>query len=112
MGKDFRERLLAFIEDIPDSKLEGGFPSRTRCIWSDANFRLDMQTLTTHPPRCWNLQVQVNRGITIRSSKKAGHKGASAAMVLVPIEAPYSADEIREKLTESAIEFGDKSSQY
>lgn len=44
--------------------------------------------------------------------KDRGNKGASAAMVLVPIEAPFSAAEIREKLTESAIEFGDRSTQF
>ena len=112
MGKDFRRNLLAFIEDIPDSKLEGGFPARTKCIWSYDDFRLDMQTLTTNAPGCWSLQVQVNKEITMRTSKIVGKKGASAAMVLVPIEDPFSAAEIRERLTESTIEFGDSSTQF
>jgi hypothetical protein len=42
MGKP-RKTLLAFIDDIPDSKLTGGFPSIPKIIWTDDNYRVDMQ---------------------------------------------------------------------
>jgi hypothetical protein len=44
-----------------------------------------MQPLTTKPPRCWNLQVQINKQALFTSFQKAS--GASVAKVLVPIEA-------------------------
>jgi hypothetical protein len=47
MGRKFRKTLLAFIDDIPDSKLTGGFPSYTKGIWTDDNYRLDMQGART-----------------------------------------------------------------
>jgi hypothetical protein len=84
MGKKFRKALLQFIDDIPTSKLEDGFPSSTRTIWNDDNYRLDMQGLTTDSPRCWNLQVQVNKQALFTSAKRAGKNGASVAKVLVP----------------------------
>jgi hypothetical protein len=46
MGKKFRKTLLDFIDDIPDSKLEGGFPSIRKTIWEDDNYRLDMQSVS------------------------------------------------------------------
>jgi hypothetical protein len=112
MGKRLRKMILKFIEDIPDSKLEGGFPSIKKTIWQDDNCRLDMQTLTTKAPRCWNLQVQMNKQMLLTSAKKVGDQGASVAKILVPIDAPYSVAVIREKLKECAIEFGDRTEQF
>jgi hypothetical protein len=111
VGK-IRKNILAFIEDIPDAKLEGGLPSRKTTIWQDNEYRLDMQTLTTNAFRCWNLQVQVNKGISITSARAAGEGGASVAMFPLPIDLPYSAAGIREKLTESAIDFGNRTGQF
>jgi hypothetical protein len=112
MGKKFRKALLQFIDDIPTSKLEDGFPSSTRTIWNDDNYRLDMQGLTTDSPRCWNLQVQVNKQALFTSAKRAGKNGASVAKVLVPIDAPYSAAGIKEMLKQCAIGFGEESNQF
>jgi hypothetical protein len=111
MGK-LGKTLLAFIENVPDSRLEGGFTCVTKTIWRDADYRLDMQAITTDEPRCWNLQVQINKGGRFTSGKIAGRKGASVAMAQVPIQDPFSAATIRRKLTESAIEHGKKTGQF
>lgn len=112
MGKKFRKALLQFIDDIPTSKLEGGFPSYSETIFSDDNYRLDMQGVTTDAPRCWNLQVQVNKQALFAPTKRAVNKGASVAKVFVPIEAPYLATDIRNKLKKCAIAFDDESNQF
>lgn len=112
IGNKFRKALPQFIDDIPDSKLEGGFPSSTMTIWHNDNYRLDMQGLTTDAPRCWNLQVQVNKQVLFTSAKRAGKNGASVAKVLIPIDAPYSAADIKEMLKECAIAFGEESNQF
>lgn len=111
MGKNLRKKILAFIEDIPDAKLEGGLPSHQTTIWRDDTCHLDMQTLITNPPRCWNLQVQVNKGCAMTSARAAGEVGATIAMLLLPIDLAYTAAGIREQLTESAIKFGDETGQ-
>ena len=46
MGKKFRKALLAFIDGIPDHKLEGGLPSIHKTIYEDDNYRLDMQNVS------------------------------------------------------------------
>ena len=46
MGKKFRKALLAFIDGIPDNKLEGGLPSIQKTIYEDDNYRLDMQNVS------------------------------------------------------------------
>ncbi|RPA89453.1 hypothetical protein L873DRAFT_1822817, partial [Choiromyces venosus 120613-1] len=48
-----KKALIAFIEDIPDSK-PTGFPMSCFC--------LDMQGLTSGVPKKYNLQLQANRG--------------------------------------------------
>jgi hypothetical protein len=68
--------------------------------------------MTTGPPRCYNLQVQVNKQALFTSAKRAGKHGASVAKVIMPVEAPYSAAVIKAQLKESAIEHGDKSGQF
>ena len=45
MGKA-KDSLLAFIEDIPESKFSG-FPVRVGTIYSTHDFRLDMQSVRT-----------------------------------------------------------------
>lgn len=68
MGKAKNE-LEEFIANIPDSKLTG-FPSIETTVYKTRNFRLDMQTVTTKDPRCYNLHVQINRGTLITSLKR------------------------------------------
>ena len=46
MGKKFRKALLAFIDGIPDHKLEGGLPSIQKTLYEDDNYRLDMQNVS------------------------------------------------------------------
>ncbi|KAH7095636.1 hypothetical protein FB567DRAFT_543928 [Paraphoma chrysanthemicola] len=100
MGK-FRTSLIDFIENIPDSKLEGGFPSITKTIYKDDNYRLDMQT--------------VNHEALFTSIRRAGRaekRGPSVGKVLVPVKAPYSAAEIRARLLQTALEHGDRTGLY
>ncbi|KAI4604765.1 hypothetical protein J4E80_010921 [Alternaria sp. BMP 0032] len=112
MGKKFRKALLAFIDGIPDHKLEGGLPSIQKTLYEDDNYRLDMQNLTTGPPKCYNIQVQVNRHALFTSARKAGQKGATVGKVLVPVEEPWTAWMIKETLKQSCIDFGDQSNQF
>ena len=56
------EAALDFIDDIPDLRLLGGFLSKSCTIHSDLNYRLDVQTIITGPPKAWNLQIQANKG--------------------------------------------------
>ncbi|KAG0632899.1 hypothetical protein HOY80DRAFT_897391, partial [Tuber brumale] len=57
-----KKSLRDFINEIPNSKLTG-FRESTGMIYSDRNFRLDMQGKTTDGR--YNLQVQINGGTTI-----------------------------------------------
>ncbi|KAI4925045.1 uncharacterized protein J4E92_007083 [Alternaria infectoria] len=98
MGKKFRKALLAFIDGIPDHKLEGGLPSIQKTLYEDDNYRLDMQN--------------VNRHALFTSARKAGQKGATVGKVLVPVEEPWTAWMIKETLKQSCIDFGDQSNQF
>jgi len=46
MGKKFRKALLAFIDGIPDHKLEGGLSFIQKTLYEDDNYRLDMQNVS------------------------------------------------------------------
>ncbi|PUU82922.1 hypothetical protein B9Z19DRAFT_966241 [Tuber borchii] len=64
-----KKSLQNFINDgIPASKLTG-FPESAGTIYSDQNFRLDMQGKTTDGK--YNLQIQINRGTKLTTLKKA-----------------------------------------
>jgi hypothetical protein len=54
--------------------------------------------MTSGEPRCYNLQVQVNKQALFTSARQAGKNGASVGMVLVPVENPFSAATIKEML--------------
>ncbi|KAI0866506.1 hypothetical protein F4860DRAFT_508903 [Xylaria cubensis] len=70
MGKA-RDALLDFIITIPDSKLQYFSVSDHPTIYSDANFRLDMQGITSGNPRFYNLQIQANKQTRITTLMKA-----------------------------------------
>ncbi|ETS84909.1 hypothetical protein PFICI_02934 [Pestalotiopsis fici W106-1] len=79
MGKA-NKSLKEFINNIPDSVLEA-LPTAPGKMYSDTNFRLDMQGMTTAGEH--NLQVQVNNQTTISTLKKHAPKTV-AGPVLVP----------------------------
>lgn len=100
MGKAKNE-LEEFIANIPDSKLTG-FPSIETTVYKTRNFRLDMQTVTTKDPRCYNLHVQINRGTLITSLKRFAGKSLSIALVPVKEDAWMPA-EVRAELQKNRI---------
>lgn len=109
MGKGSKS-LKAFIASIPDSALTR-LPSEGGTIYTDVDFRLDMQGVGYLNPNHitapnfpqitsdneYNLQVQINKGTTISTLKKFAPQTV-AGPALVPSEDPWSADEIRAKL--------------
>lgn len=103
-----KKDLFYFIDDIPDSKLEGGMRERGT-IWQDdhQNFRLDNQE-TIHrygEPAVYNIQVQVNKQCTITSFVKGRVQGKTFAWILAPVDDPWSAQEIRDELKRSVTGF-------
>ncbi|KAM0259449.1 hypothetical protein ACHAQJ_003344 [Trichoderma viride] len=93
MGKASKS-LKAFIDEIPDSSLTG-LSTSPGTIYSDTDFRLDMQGMTTAQEH--NLQVQINKNTTISTLKKFAPKTV-AGPVLVPSNSPSSAADIRAQL--------------
>ncbi|MCJ1470085.1 hypothetical protein MMC07_008730 [Pseudocyphellaria aurata] len=93
MGKG-SDLLEAFIEKIPDSKLID-LRSKSGKIYSDNDFRLDMQGMTTGS-ESFNLQIQINKQTTISYMRKVS--GKTVRHVLVPIDADWTAEEVRAKL--------------
>ncbi|KAF7955396.1 uncharacterized protein EAE97_000655 [Botrytis byssoidea] len=91
MGKNTK-RAEDFIDDIPDSTLTG-FPTSGGTIYKDADFRLDMQGMTTGDPKKHNLQVQVTKVTTL---KKAAPKTVASLLVLQ--DDPPSAETIKKEL--------------
>ncbi|KAI9668024.1 MAG: hypothetical protein M1821_000844 [Bathelium mastoideum] len=73
--------LIAFITDIPDSKLTG-WTEGEHTIYKDTDFRLDNQGKTSDKKH-YNVHVQVNNEVTISTLKKS--KGQTVSNVLVPI---------------------------
>ncbi|CUS06866.1 unnamed protein product [Tuber aestivum] len=77
MGKASKA-LQAFIDNIPDSKLTG-FPEGAGTIYTDQDFRLDMQGASCEERMLmtkqkttsggYNLQIQVNRGTKVTTLK-------------------------------------------
>ena len=99
MGKA-NKALFDFIDDIPDEKLTGDFGGEGGTIYSDRDFRLDMQGMTTGG-KAYNLQIQVNKGTTISTLKKFAPKTASH--VEVDVDANLTADELRRQFKANAI---------
>ncbi|KAJ5225133.1 hypothetical protein N7468_006358 [Penicillium chermesinum] len=91
MGKASKA-LKAFIVGIPDGKLSG-FTSGEHTLYSDADFRLDNQGLTTGDPQYYNLHVQINNQTTISTLQR--EKGATIANTLVPTDGSWTPEQIR-----------------
>ena len=95
--------MRAFIKDIPDSKLVGGFCHGT--IYTDnKNFRLDLQGLITAKdgePQKYNIQMQVNNHQTMTSLEPISPD--TVASVLIPFSEPYMATEIKVMLLADLI---------
>ncbi|KAF2255933.1 hypothetical protein BU26DRAFT_12098 [Trematosphaeria pertusa] len=98
MGKASKA-LKGFIDNIPDSDLEA-LPTSAGTIYSDDNFRLDMQGMTSSQE--YNLQVQINKGTTISTLKKFS-PATVAGPVLVPSDDPWSASKIRNELIDNIL---------
>ncbi|KAK4246189.1 hypothetical protein C7999DRAFT_33404 [Corynascus novoguineensis] len=95
--------IRAFIESIPDEKLTGfADPDPSYTIYSNTDFRLDLQNKTSTKPPNYNLQVQVNRQSTIstlkRMKKKTGNTGTTVAKALVPTDGSWNAAAVRAAL--------------
>ncbi|KAF2240509.1 hypothetical protein BU26DRAFT_398127, partial [Trematosphaeria pertusa] len=91
-----RDAILEWIDDIPDSKLEGTFSKK---MHNNTEMRLDMQGYTTDmpgKPRCFNLQVQINRGCKNKSLAKLAPY--SVAFTLVPCDETWTPAKIKAEL--------------
>jgi hypothetical protein len=113
-------RAEDFIDDIPNCKL-AGLPTIPRTIYKNTDFRLDMQgvrsflpfpfspllhlsnswqyQMTSGDPKKHNIQVQVNKGTTVTTLKKAAPR--TVASVLVLQDDPPSAETIKKDLKAS-----------
>ncbi|KDR72736.1 hypothetical protein GALMADRAFT_101921 [Galerina marginata CBS 339.88] len=83
MGKA-KKALEAFIDKIPASKLTG-FSTSPGTIYSDDDFRLDMQKINND--KTHNLQIQANKQSSITSVK-----GLAPKTVAGPVSAKSDAD--------------------
>ncbi|OCF31045.1 hypothetical protein I317_06839 [Kwoniella heveanensis CBS 569] len=106
-GPAHRKFIFTWIDEIPDSVLEGGYAVGVT-MYRDNNLRLDCQGLTGHGPyQSYNLQVQVQRQHRKKSSQSwrnlAAH-GSTVALTFVTVNedlrqaAEYSAQAIRQRL--------------
>ncbi|EAT85490.1 hypothetical protein HBI56_134710 [Parastagonospora nodorum] len=106
-----RKAMLAFIEDIPNSKLEGGIGGST--IYTDnRNFRLDNHGTTTAKdgkPAMLNIQMQINNRPKMTSPADVA---PSVARIAIPVMASCSAEKIKAELEKSLIEHDEKTRQY
>ncbi|CAZ82270.1 unnamed protein product [Tuber melanosporum] len=82
MGKA-NKALRDFINDIPDSKLTG-FPESGGTIYSDRDFRLDMQCKTSNGG--YNLQIQINKGTTITSLRSSAPRTVAGPVLATGTE--------------------------
>ncbi|KAI0260080.1 hypothetical protein BC834DRAFT_846332 [Gloeopeniophorella convolvens] len=89
MAPSLKKALQEFIAEIPAARLTG-FPNNPGTIYTDANFRFDMQGLTK---TAWNLQIQANKNAPNTSVAKAAP--ASVAAVLVDFTAVFTAEQVR-----------------
>ncbi|KAM5370598.1 hypothetical protein ACJZ2D_008424 [Fusarium nematophilum] len=99
MGRGVKRDLMDFINDIPDSKLQG-FPNSQTTLFRDRDFRLDMQGITSGGE--WNLQIQVNYSATSTSLRRFA-PNTIAGPVLVPMTNPMTPDEIRAELRSTYV---------
>jgi hypothetical protein len=89
-----QKKIKEWIDDIPDNKLDGAFGHRS--IYKDRDYRLDNQGETTHEPRMFNLQVQVNRGC--KGTTLARLAPYMVAFCLAPIDGSWTPKQIKDAL--------------
>jgi|TARA_R110002003_G_scaffold702_15_gene21220 hypothetical protein len=96
----YMKLIKQWIEEIPDSKLEGGIPDGDT-VHKDKYMRLDNQRTITKPDGSmyFNLQVQVNYGCPHTTLVKLAPD--SVAMCLAPVKNPWSAARIKKELLAS-----------
>ncbi|RSL47613.1 hypothetical protein CEP54_013304 [Fusarium duplospermum] len=104
MPKSAKKLLAEFIDDIPDDKLLE-FSDTPSQIYSQQNFRLDMQGKTTAGG--WNLQIQVNSGAETRALRTLAPQ-TIAGPVLITLEADMTPEEIREEFRRKIVKFKTK----
>ncbi|KAK3332335.1 hypothetical protein B0T19DRAFT_100867 [Cercophora scortea] len=102
MGKAANS-IVSFIDSIPDEKLVGfSKPNPSYNVWKDADFRLDVQNMTSDKPQMFNLQIQVNSGTGITTLKKLAKKskfnGTTVSKALVPVDGSWDAAAVRRAL--------------
>lgn len=95
MGRSLKQKIEDWIDDIPDSKLDGAYVVG-RPIFTDRLCRLDFQGLTSDDPPLFNLQVQVHNTRPDRLFMLN-----PVAFVLAPIEDPWTPAQIKEALKAS-----------
>jgi hypothetical protein len=83
----YKKMMKEWIQDIPDSRLEGGMPDGNT-VYSDRFMRLDNQRTFKKPDGLYyfNLQVQVNRGCP-----------HTIAMCHAPAKNPWTAAKIKQE---------------
>lgn len=92
--------LFDFIDSIPDSRLTGDFSALGKTIYRDQNFRMDMQGMTTGS-KAYNVQIQVNKGTSIKTLK--GFAPKSATTLIIPVDAGWTPDEVRAKFKANKV---------
>ena len=95
--------IKAWIDSIPDSKLEGGIRDRGK-IYHDRDLRLDCQETLRGEVAEYNLQVQVNKQCRHTSVKNIAPD--TVAYCFAPVDEPWSADKIREELKKTVTGWG------
>jgi len=99
MAPSLKKALKAFIDEIPVAKLEN-FPGSPGTLYSDDNFRLDLQGLTS---TAYNLQIQANKGAPNTSVRKVAPQ--SVAAVLRKFDSHATVADLRKAFHKSAEEF-------
>ncbi|KAH7305447.1 hypothetical protein B0I35DRAFT_443806 [Stachybotrys elegans] len=92
MARNKKKLLRDFIDEIPDSKLQG-LPNSQTTLYRDQNFRLDMQGMTSSGQ--WNLQIQVNNRPKASSLREYAPDTVSGPVLVSP-DSPMDAEAIRE----------------
>jgi len=96
-----KSQLKSFIDNIPAIRLENFPPSAaSNPIYSDMNFRLDMQGITSTGE--FNLQVQVNRQTKIKSLQVANGQTVAGPVHVSPYM-PMAAEQVRLELHRKSL---------
>ena len=117
MAPSLKKVLSAFVDDIPEAKLQN-FPGSPGTLHKDANFRLDLQGVSAIFPQfrtsmcstvsaqvtktAYNLQIQAKNGAPNTSVRKVAPK--SVAAVLKNFSSHATVAEVRQAFHRSAEE--------